>query len=208
MFGGFASASGSAMQGLGTRIDEETGAQTRYSKLATEVAGDLAPPGAQVAGQLNGEAIVGITRARDGEVTGMTINLSGTAQSSGGLAAEIPIKDLPGKGTLAGHEMAGTRVERVIHIDAADPGNAAAIERFEESGGRDVIAVEEIRRSTHDDARVDIRHFDFGGSEVGGGIDTKIVKVEGSYEELDSELASAVHRTPHGDEWVTTHRDG
>jgi hypothetical protein len=207
-FGGFADGSGSAMEGLGTRIDTETGAQTRYSKLSGEVAGDLAPPGAQVGGKLNGEAIVGVTRTRDGDVTGMTINLSGTAQSSGGLAAEIPIKDLGGKSTVSGHELAGTRVERVIHIDAADPGNAEAIERFEESGGSDPGAVLDIASRMDEDARVDIRHFDFGGSDVGGGIDTKIVKVEGSYEEIDSELASAAHRTPGGGEWVTTHRDG
>jgi hypothetical protein len=52
--------------------------------------GHFAPPGAQVGGKLNGEAIVGITRTRDGDVTGTTINLSGTAQSSGGLGTEIP----------------------------------------------------------------------------------------------------------------------
>jgi hypothetical protein len=205
---GAAGAGASAMQGLGTRIDAETGAQTRYSKLAAEVAGDFAPRGAEVGGKLNGEAIVGITRTRDGDVTGMTINLSGTAQSSGGLGTEIPIKDIAGKSTVAGHELAGTRVERVIHIDATDPGNAQAIERFEESGGRDPRALIDIASRMDDDARVDIRHFDFGGSDVGGGIDTKIVKVEGSYEEIDSELASAAHRTPGGDEWVTTHDDG
>jgi hypothetical protein len=205
---GAAGAGGSAMQGLGTRVDTETGAQTRYFKLATEVAGEFAPPGAQVRGKLNGEAIVGITRTSGGEATGMTINLSGTAQSSGGLGTEIPIKNLAGKSTVSGHELAGTRVERVIHIDATDPGNAEAIERFEETGGSDPLAVIDVASRMDDDARVDIRHFDFGGSEVGGGIDTKIVKVEGSYEEIDSELASAVHRTPDGDEWVTTHDDG
>jgi hypothetical protein len=205
---GGACAGVSALQGLGTRIDTETGAQTRYSKLSGEVAAEFAPPGAQVGGKLNGEAIVGITRTRDGDVTGMTINLSGTAQSSGGLGAEIPIKDLAGKSSVSGHELAGTRVERVIHIDANDPGNAEAIERFAASGGSDPRAVIEIASRMDEDARVDIRHFDFGGSEVGGGIDTKIVKVEGSYEEIDSELASAAHRTQGGDEWVTTHRDG
>jgi hypothetical protein len=205
---GAAGASAAALQGLGTRVDTETGAQTRYSKLAGEVAADFAPPGAEVGGKLNGEAIVGITRTRDGEVTGMTINLSGTAQSGGGLGTEIPIKDLAGKSTIAGHELAGTRVERVIHIDAADPGNAEAIERFADSRGADPLAVIDIASRMDEDARVDIRHFDFGGSDVGGGIDTKIVKVEGSYEEIDSELASAAHRTPQGDEWVTTHDDG
>jgi hypothetical protein len=207
-FGGVGGASGSAMEGLGTRIDTETGAQTRYSKLSGEVAADFAPPGAQVSGKLNGEAIVGITRTPDGDVTGMTINLSGTAQSAGGLGTEVPIKDLAGKSSLSGHELAGTRVERVIHIDAADPGNREAIERFQDSGGNDPLAVIEIASRLDDEARVDIRHFDYGGSDVGGGIDTKIVKVEGSYEEIDSELASAVHRTPGGDAWVSTHRDG
>jgi hypothetical protein len=205
---GAAGAGADAMRGLGTRVDTETGAQTRYSKLAGEVAAEFAPPGAEVGGKLNGEAIVGITRTRDGEVTGMTINLSGTAQSEGGLGTQIPIKELAGKGTIAGHELAGTRVERVIHIDAADPGNAEAIERFADSRGADPLAVIDIAGRMDEDARVDIRHFDFGGSEVGGGIDTKIVKVEGSHEEIDSELASATHRTPQGDEWVTTHKDG
>jgi hypothetical protein len=203
--GGVGGASASAMDGLGTKIDERTGARTDYSRLAGEVAADFAPPGAQVGGKLNGEAIVGISRTRDGDVTSMTINLSGSAQSSGGLGTESPLRGVgDAKGAVAGHESAGTRIERVVTIDAVDPGNREAIERFERSGGRDPGAVADVVRRLDDEARVDIRRFETGGSSVGGNVDGKVGKLEVTHEQVDAELSSARHRTPGGDTFVTT----
>jgi hypothetical protein len=190
----------SVMDGLGEKTDTQTGTVTRYAKLSGDAAADFAPPGAQVGGKLNGEAIVAFSFDKQGEPTGMTINLSGSAQFAGGLGTEIP-----GHAGASANQTSADRVERVIHFDAVDPGNREMIERFYESGGTDPRALADIAtKSFDDDARVDIRHYDVEGSGIKGNLDTKIIKLEGGHETVDSTLSSARHSTPDGDEYVTT----
>lgn len=194
--GGGASASigaeGSSV--LGQKVDHDEHTATAYYKSTIGIDGELSAPGGEAKGSFEGEAVTSVTRfgeEGDGELKSFSIS----ATESGEAGAKLGT-NLPGGSPLVVGESDAVRYERQVTLDATEPENRAAVERYLETGGRDPAAVAQLNHRLAVDGHTDVRVYGTSASATGFEADAKVVGVEFSHEESRTRLLDAEQRLP------------
>jgi hypothetical protein len=183
-----AGASGGGENVLGRRVDRRTGETTWYLRLDRELPVFADALLGDASGELDGDALLSVTMAREGRPTELAALVGGHARA--GAAVET------GASATAGT----ARWEAEARVGLADPEVAAALRAWRSSpaSGEAVLG---LGRALRDRARIDVRRYAREASSDGDGVDAGMgvrAGVEWGRDREATRLLSAVTRPPGG----------
>jgi hypothetical protein len=173
---------------IGRRTDRRTGETTWYLRLDRNLSGFADALLGSGAGELDGDALLAVTQARDGRMTELSAVVGGRAQAQ--VAAEAGPSAATGDG----------RWEAEARVGLDDPEVLAALRAWRASPLSDG-AVVRLGRILRDRARLDVRRYTRDASSDADGASAALgvrLGVELEHDRESTRLVSAMTRPPGG----------